>query len=363
MKTRIKKIRQGISQTPKKVVNKVKAVRGRNDPISEPGQAPRITNQSVAEHREEILSSARKYIYPLQQSKHRIVVVSTTLFVTAFVIFFTYTTVALYRLKSYSTFLYRVTQVLPFPVAKAGSHLVAYENYLFELKHYIHYYQDQQKLDFNSESGRQQLAEFKKRALQKVVNDAYIKQLANQYKVNVTGKEVDEAILMVRQQNRLGDNDKVFEDVLREYWGWSLADFRRSLSQQLLAQKLLPYLDPATKTRADQALAELRAGADFAATAKKYSDDPSKEAGGDYGITIDKTNRDISPQAAASLFSLKAGQYSDIVNTGYALEIFKVNEVQGEKVKASHIVFNFKDISAYLNDIKEKQKPRLFVSL
>src|ERR1039458_1937006 len=31
---------------------------------------PRITNETVIDHREEALSSARKYIYPLQHSKH-----------------------------------------------------------------------------------------------------------------------------------------------------------------------------------------------------------------------------------------------------------------------------------------------------
>src|SRR5665811_1430574 len=34
---------------------------------------PRITNETVAEHREAVLSGARKYIYPLQHSKRRIV--------------------------------------------------------------------------------------------------------------------------------------------------------------------------------------------------------------------------------------------------------------------------------------------------
>ena len=34
---------------------------------------PRITSDTVEEHREEVLSSARKYIYPLQHSKHHVV--------------------------------------------------------------------------------------------------------------------------------------------------------------------------------------------------------------------------------------------------------------------------------------------------
>lgn len=325
-------------------------------------QAVRITNETVAEHREEVLSSARKYIYPLQQSKHKVVLVTTTLFIAAVVGFFAYATISLYRLKSHSAFLYGVTRVLPFPVARAGGQFVAYENYLFELKHYIHYYQNQQKLDFNSDSGRQQLAEFKKRALDKVVNDAYIKQLAKEKGVTVTDKEVNAEIQIVRAQNRLGGSDKVFEDVLKEYWGWSVDDFRRSLRQELLTQKLLPVVDPAVVARANAAKQELDSGANFAEIAKKYSDDLStKENGGEYGYPINKTNRDLSAQTTDALFKLQPGQVSAVVNAGYNLEIIKNIEQQGDRIRAAHISFNFKDIATYLNDIKEQNKARLYI--
>lgn len=329
-----------------------------------PGEPPRITNETVAAHREEVLSSARKYIYPLQHSKHKIVLISTTIFISVAVLFFGYTTIALYKLKSYSSFLYGVTQVIPFPVAKAGSDYVAYENYLFELKHYIHYYQQQQKLDFKSDSGKQQLAEFKKRALDKVVNDAYIKELAEKNKITVSSKEVDNEIQVVRAQNRLGESDKVFEDVLKEYWGWSVSDFKRSLQTQLLAQKLLPVLDPDNVTRASSALQELKAGTDFGAVAKKYSDDAaSKDNGGEYGFPIDKTNRDIAAQTSAALFALNKGQFSEVINSGYSLEIVKNIDQQSDKIRAAHIIMNFKDINTFVNDAKDKHKARLFIKL
>ena len=327
-------------------------------------QAVRITNETVAEHREEVLSSARKYIYPLQHSKHKIVLITTTIFIATIVGFFTYSTIALYKLKSSTSFLYGVTRVIPFPVAKAGNNFVAYENYLFELRHYVHYYQNQQKLDFKTESGKQQLAQFKKRALDKVVNDAYIKQLAKEKKVTVSDAEVDAEIQIVRAQNRLGGNDKVFEDVLKEYWGWSVDDFKRSLKQQLLAQKLLPVLDTTLVSKANAAKAELDAGADFAAVAKKYSDDiATKDNGGEYGYAIDKSNRDIAAQTSAALFKLKPGQVSGVVNAGYSLEIVKNIEQQGDKIRGAHISFNFKDISDYLNDLKDKNKAKLFIRL
>jgi len=343
----------------KKSISKQKA----EQPVSQEN-VPRITNETVAEHREEVLSSARKYIYPLQHSKHKIVLITTSLLIAAIVGFFTFTMISLYRVKSYSSFLYGVTKVIPFPVAKAGNNYVAYENYLFELKHYIHYYENQQKLDFSTDSGKQQLAEFKKRALTKVVDDAYIKQLAAEKKISVSDKEVDNEIQIVRSQNRLGGSTKVFEDVLKEYWGWSIDDFRRSLKQQLLAQKLLPVLDPETVVRANQAKAELNSGADFAAVAKKYSDDAaSKDSGGEFGFPIDQSNRDIDAEVTSELYKLKPGQVSDVINSGYALEIVKNIEPQGDKIRGAHIVFNFKNINTYLNDLKDQKKATLYIKL
>lgn len=325
---------------------------------------PKITNDTVAEHREEVLSSARKYIYPLQHSKHRIVIITTSLFILALVSFFGFTTFSLYRLKSHSTFLYGVTQVIPFPIAKAGSSFVAYENYLFELKHYIHYYQNEQKLDFNSESGKQQLEEFKKRALDKVINDAYIKQLAKDKDVSVSEKEVNDEIQIVKSQNRLGGSDKVFEDVLKQYWGWSVDDFKRSLKQQLLAQKLLPQLDSEAVNKANSALADINSGMTFADAAKKYSEDAaSKDNGGEYGYPIDKANRDMSAQTTAALFKLNPGQVSEVINSGYSLEIVKNIETQGDKIRGAHIVINFKDINTYINDLKETKKPTVYIKL
>src|SRR4051794_32643110 len=97
--------------------------------LADDESVPRITNETVAEHREKVLGSARKYIYPLQHSKHKIVLISTGLFIAALIAFFTYCTLSLYRFKSTSGFLYGVTKVMPFPIAKAGPDFVAYENY------------------------------------------------------------------------------------------------------------------------------------------------------------------------------------------------------------------------------------------
>ncbi|HET8670864.1 MAG TPA: peptidylprolyl isomerase [Candidatus Saccharimonadales bacterium] len=334
---------------------------------------PRITNETVAEHREEVLSSARKYIYPLQHSPHRVVIISSALLVLVLIGFFTYCLLALYKFHASSTFIYRVTQVIPFPVAKAGGRYVAYENYLFELRHYIHYYETQQKVDFSNSDcdaqetsvkcGKQQLEDFRKRALERVVDNAYIKELAKDNGIKVTDQELEDAIRLVRSQNRLGSNEQVFEDVLKEFWGWSVSDFKRELKQQILTQKVMATLDTATNQEAKDVHVRLQAGEDFAALARSNSDDPAtKDNGGAYGLAIGRSDRNLPPQVIDVLFRLKPGEISGVVNTGTGLEVIKLTEVEGSKVKASHILFSFKPIDTYVRPLKDKEKPQFFIN-
>jgi hypothetical protein len=180
---------------------------------------PRITNETVGEHREEVLSSARKYIYPLQHSKHRVVRISISLLVLVIVVFFVLCSFDLYKLQGTSGFIYDVTSVVPLPVAKVGPHWVSYESYLFELRRNMHYYQTQQQSDFSTKSGQAQLVRLKQQAMAQVIQDAYVKQLAGQYHVTVSDQTVNNEVALVRSENRLGGNDRTFREVLDEFWG------------------------------------------------------------------------------------------------------------------------------------------------
>ncbi len=323
----------------------------------------RVTNDTVALHREEVLKGARKYIYPLQHAKHKLVGISISVFLVALLGFFSYCVVVLYKTKNYSDFIYKVTKVVPFPVARIGSDFVPYENYLFEINHYKHYYQTQQKLDFNTDAGKAQLAEFKKRALDKVVDDAYVKEIAKQNNITVSESEVDDAIKVVRDQNRLSGNDQELSNILNEYWGWNIKDFRRSLKTQTLNHKVVSFLAKDTHDKANTAYQQLKNGKDFAQLAKEVSEDNiTAQNGGEYGALLDKSSRDLSPKIADAIFKLKPNEYSGVIDTGYGLEIVKVLEVKGNQVRAAHIAFNYKDTPQYLNDIKAKQKSRKYIS-
>ncbi len=367
-KRKIKKAKQAAGQAMAggaASLNTINPLKPQVEPAPSLEGVPRITNENVTEHREEVLSGARKYIYPLAHSKHRIIVITSTILATAIAVFLIYCVAGLYHWYQYNSFLYRVTQVAPFPVARTGRTLIAYENYLFEVRQYVHYYQTQYQDSFSSTSKQdllsQQFLQFRKQALADVVNKAFIRQLAKENKVSVSAKEVDERITEVRDQNRLGNNNKVFADVLRNYWGWSVGDFKRSLKQEILAEKLTAKLDTAATGRAQSAMAQLRSGSEFGALASQVSDDPTKANGGDYGATITKQSSNLPPQVIDRLFKLKTGQVSDIINTGTTLEILRANAVGGDGVTAQHIVFNLKDLNTYLQPLEAKQKVHYYV--
>lgn len=323
---------------------------------------PQITNETIAEHRENVLKGARKYIYPLPHSKHRILVITSGILVITIAAFLVYCGAALYRYYQYNTFLYRVTQVVPFPIARAYNSFVSYEDYLFELRHYVHYYQEQLNSNFTTPDDKQQLIIFRRQALQNVINAAYIKMLANQNHVSVSNKEIEARIAQVRDQNRLGSNNKVFADVLRDYWGWSINDFKRSLKAQILSEKVVAKLDTEASALASNALAQVKSGADFAGVAKAMSqDEASKPNSGDYGFAITKNNPNVPPQVIDALFKLKPGQISGIINTNSTLEILKVEQVNGDAITARHITFNLEDISTYIKPLQDKHPAHTYV--
>ncbi len=363
IKRRLRKAKQIVPEVVAEKAANLNPLNRSDNSSTGPDNVPKITTENIGEHREEVLKGARKYIYPLAHSKRTIIKVTASVIILAIVSLLVYCSLALYKFYQYNTFVYRVTQVVPFPIARAGGHLVDYENYLFELRHYVHYYEQQQQRDFAG-ADHGQLIDFRRQALQNVINQAYIKQLAGQNHVGVSNKEVNQRLAEVRSQNRLGGNNKVFEDVLRSYWGWSISDFKRSLKQEILSEKVAAALDTAANARAHEALKQLKAGSDFAILAKAVSEDPSaKNNGGDYGGAFTKTNPNVPPEIINALFDMKVGQFSDIIlaspvlaSQGPSLQIVKLTSVKGDTVTAQHIVFSLQDVSTYVKPL-QVQKP------
>jgi peptidyl-prolyl cis-trans isomerase SurA len=91
------------------------------------------------------------------------------------------------------------------------------------------------------------------------------------------------------------------------------------------------------RQRADSVLVALRAGADFATLAKRFSDDPTtRDDGGDLGWF--RRGRMV-PQFEAVAFRLRPGQVSNVVETAFGYHIIQVERVEPAEVHARHILF------------------------
>jgi hypothetical protein len=356
---RLRNVRNHIPPVPKRF----KRVRGEERIQEAFENIPRITNETVAEHREDVLKGARKYKYPLAHSKHRIVVISTSLIVLAIIGFFLYTSLALYRFQSSSAFIYRVTQVLPFPVAKAGKHYVSYENYLFELRRYEHYYQTQQRVDFDSKDGQRQLARYKPVAMNEVVQAAYVKQLAAQQHVSVSSSELNDALDSLRAQNHSSSQE--LADVTSKFFGWSLEDLKREIGQELLAQKVAAKLDTTTQANAATVLQQLQGGADFNALVAQYSQASDKAANaGQYTDTeITSASTDVPAAVVQALQHLQVGQTSTVVAAGNTLEIVKLTARTDGKMTAQHISFQLQPVDTYVNAYKKTHPQHTYIKV
>lgn len=352
---RLKQVRNVIPPVPKRF----KRVKGEERIQEAFENIPRITNETVAEHREDVLRGARKYKYPLAHSKHRIVFISTALIVVALVSFFAYSVLDLYKFQDSSGFIYRVTQVVPFPVAKAGNRYVAYENYLFELRRYEHYYQTQQQVDVVTNG---QLASFKPQALQEVIQDAYVKQLAAQYNVTVTNADLNAELSSLQAQNQSSSQE--LADVTSKFFGWSMNDLKRELSQELLAQKVAARLDTQAQARANAILKQVQGGADFGTVASQNSDAPDKANSGQYSDTsITVASTDVPPAVVRQLQTMRVGQVSSVIDAGGTLEIVKLTANNDGKMQAEHISINLTPITTYVNQFAKTHPSHVYINV
>ncbi|HVO74431.1 MAG TPA: peptidylprolyl isomerase [Ignavibacteriaceae bacterium] len=95
------------------------------------------------------------------------------------------------------------------------------------------------------------------------------------------------------------------------------------------------------KKFAEEILDSIKAGADFAAMAKKYSEDPgSASQGGDLGFV----KRGVFyPEFESVAFALKDGEISGVVESPVGFHIIQLIERRGESIHTRHILIKIKN--------------------
>jgi peptidyl-prolyl cis-trans isomerase D len=103
------------------------------------------------------------------------------------------------------------------------------------------------------------------------------------------------------------------------------------------------------RLKAERVRAEARGGANFAALARKNSDDSSAAKGGDLGYFA---RGEIDPALGKVVFNLRKGEISPVVRSSRGFHIIKVEDVQAGKTRTVDAAK--KEIIAYLLNEKAK---------
>ncbi|BCG45454.1 Periplasmic chaperone and peptidyl-prolyl cis-trans isomerase of outer membrane proteins SurA [Citrifermentans bremense] len=228
-------------------------------------------------------------------------------------------------------------------------------------------------------------------ALNRLVEKKLIEQKIRELDIKVTDEEVRLAIEDVKKQNNLTQENleqalaaqgmtfaqyrgqlkeqlerlrlmsqevrskvQVGEREMRDYYQANLASYGGS--ELYSARHIFLKVDKKggaeelakAQARAAEVLAKARAGEDFAALAKKYSDDPAAaKDGGDLG-TFKRT--DMLPEIGDTVAALKPGEVSAVVQSPAGLHIIKLEQKKQEAGRP------FEEVKDAIEDVLYKKK-------
>lgn len=333
----------------KKFVNKLT----RKKPV-EPEGSSRITNQTVAEHREQILAGGRKFKYPVQYAKHKLVFNSIAIIVVALLLLAGLTYYLLYFAQVNTKFMYRLTQLVPVPVANIDGENVLYSEYLKKYRSDIYSLVQQEQINLNSPDGKRQSEYYKRRELDSAIREAYVTKLARENDISVSRDDVDDFI--TRSVNSKSISLEAYErTVLNNFYDWSLDEYRGVVRARLLTQKVSFAIDDAARTRAAGLAEQANQGADFAQLARDNSDDMSTKANGGDAGTLPLDNQDPNGLVAAAT-KLSVGQVSQPLQGSDGWYILKLTAKTDSSVQYSQIKVNLTELDKRFEAAKRDGK-------
>ena len=310
--------------------------------------------EKVDERREEVLARGRKFKYPLQWTKHR-VVISTVLI--AFVVLGIVVTsgwLALYRFNMTDDMLFRITKIIPAPVAKVDEESVRFSDYLMLYRSSLLSI-ERQSGDVNNEGSIEALREqYMRAALSEAEEYTFALKLAKEQGITVTQDEINQEYERHRSLGGVERSEEAFLKIIKENFGLDKDEYLRMLELTIIKSKVEMQIDDnANKiaTQVEKLLSEN--GGDYAAIAEALGDKVEyQETGGMVG------SQNIDGGRASEAIKLEPGQQSgrfvSINGDGYYFVILiKKTETEVDFVS---IKVPFTEFQKHFDALREENK-------
>ena len=309
--------------------------------------------------REEVLAKGRKFKYPMQFAKHRLVFITLAIAIVAVISGGIFGWVLLYKSQNTGDILYRLTTVLPVPVARIDGEPVRYSDYLMIFRSSITPV-EQQNGTSDSQSDAESVREYYKRtALNDAENYTYAMKLAKQMDIVVTDEMIDKAFDEHRKLGGAERSREGFLKVLKDNFDLSEKEYRRLLYLSLTKEEVSKKIDITATNKAEQALAKAKtAGGDLAKVASELGLEYE-----DTGGLIDVMNVDGGRSDVA--YSMQPNTLSDILvsSNGDSYYIIYLREKANSKVNYASIKIPFTEFERRLKNVREENRVVEYISV
>lgn len=199
--------------------------------------------EKVEARREEVLAKGRKFKYPLQWTKHRVVISTILIALVVFAILAASGYLALYRLNMTGELLFRITKIIPVSVAVVDDEKVRFSDYLMLYRSSITSIERQSGSQFDKISAENLYNEYKRAALDESEKYTYALKLAKELGITVTNEEISQEFDRHLKIGGIDRSEEGFLKIIEDNFGLTKSEYERMLYLTLMKAKVEIAID------------------------------------------------------------------------------------------------------------------------
>ena len=317
--------------------------------------------EKVEERREEVLAKGRKFKYPLQWTKHRIVVNTILISVVVIAMILVGGWFALYKLNMTDDLLFRVTKIIPVSVASVDSENVLFSDYIMLYRSSMTSIERQSGSQFDRSSLEDLRYKYKRSALTDAETYTYAIKLAKEQDITVTDEDIATEFDRHLKIGGIDRSEEAFMKIVEDNFGLDKSEYERMLYLSLVKSAVEEKIDTRASELAKKVESILSSnGNDYKAVAEELGDKIIYE---ETGGLVDSKN--IDGGRATEAFRLEPGQSSgkfiSINGDGYYfVKLIKKTESQ---VNFVSIRIPFTEFSKRFDALKSEDKIKEYITL
>ena len=323
--------------------------------------AKKTEQEKVEERREEVLSKGRKFKYPLQWTKHRVVINTILIALVTITLIITFGWLALYRFGMTDDLLFRVTKIFPVSVASVDGEDVRFSDYLMFYRSSLTSMERQSGSQFDEESIDDLHNEYKRSALSEAEEYTYAIKLANELGISVSDEEVNSEFNRHLTIGGIERSEEGFMKIIEDNFGLSKEEYCRMLYLTLLKAKVEEQIDKTAKETAEQVERILsESDNDYGKVAEELGD---KNVYEETGGLVD--NKNIDGGRATEAMKLEPGKSSSrfISMNGDGYYFVKLVKKTNSEVNFVSIKVPFTEFDKRFEQLKEEGKITEFIEI